>query len=394
LGGLRSWHIGTHLAAQGYQVTAVVPGVDTLTGKRKEDLGKRLWVKERIHGVNVFWTNALANDRNSKLKRALYYCSSSMLQFFGALRVNEIDIVVTTSMPLPAVIGGMMTAWVRRVPFVIEVRDLTIDSGLEVGYLPSNWLTKAMLNIESWLFRRADRIIAVTQGMRDILVKDKGVEPWRTSVVPLGFEGQAIYNGLVDWSRDIRVELEIGDKFIVLYSGTLGYVFDIPTILRAACETRHRPDILYLFLGGGQNLHEFKAYAENQGIHCLFLGPRPKHDVPIFCAQADVCVYAIRQGKALSSILGNKVFDYLGNGKPVITASPKGDVQRLIETCEAGIRVPSADGQAMGEAILSLADDPERLKRFGHNARCCIHKYYQVKDMMRAFESSIAESLG
>ena len=80
LGGLRSWHIGSHLSKKGYRVTAVIPGVDTLTGEKKRSLRGRIWSKETINDVEVIWVNVLNNDRKSKLRRVLYYLSLSLLQ--------------------------------------------------------------------------------------------------------------------------------------------------------------------------------------------------------------------------------------------------------------------------------------------------------------------------
>jgi hypothetical protein len=71
VGGLRSWQIGTHLARMGYQVTAVIPGVDPLTGERYLHFKKKLMMEEYQEGVRIIRTNSTANERNSKVRRAL-----------------------------------------------------------------------------------------------------------------------------------------------------------------------------------------------------------------------------------------------------------------------------------------------------------------------------------
>lgn len=392
LGGLRSWHIGTHLAKSGYRVTAIIPGVDTLTGKKHPKLKGKLWYTENVDGVTVIRSNATSNDRSSKISRAIYYFSSSLTQVMRAVTVRHVDMIVCTSMPLSTMVFALLVAKLRRIPLIIDVRDLTIDAALELGYFKNNFIVRALLGLESLVFRYADCVVPVSRGLGEILAK-KCVSRHKIKVIPLGYDGLDVYAGKVDWSRNIKKELELEDKFIVLYSGTLGHVFDVSTIIQAAQLTLKRKDIVYLFLGGGQKLKEYREYAQDHKLNCVFLGPRPKADVPLICTQADVCVYPGKSGAVISSLLGNKIFDYLGNGTPTIYTGPPGDVQNLIRDAQGGRWVPLHDAEALASSIYELADNPERTKILGDNAKEYIEREYTVKKMMAEFEQTINDLL-
>ena len=133
LGGLRSWHIGSHLARNGYRVTAIIPGVDTLTGRKKNSLKGKLWSKEVINGVAVFWVNATDNDRKSKIKRALYYLSFSLLQAVVLSRVGKIHLIICMSMPVTSMLFSFMHSRLRKIPFAVDVRDLPTDTAVELA---------------------------------------------------------------------------------------------------------------------------------------------------------------------------------------------------------------------------------------------------------------------
>jgi colanic acid biosynthesis glycosyl transferase WcaI len=389
LGGLRSWHIGTYLAKQGYLVSAVVPGVDTLTGKKKETLKGRFSSKKIIDGVEVIWVNATRNDRTSKIKRAFYYFSFSLLQAITLVRYKKVDLIISMSMPFTSMLFSLIYAKFRKIPFAIDVRDLPTDTAVELGYLNLNGIVRGILKIEKWLFKKSDCLIAVSNGWATRL-KNKGISSNKIYVVPLGFDGKEIYEHHTDWNRNVKEELGLSGKFVVAYCGTLGHVFDIPTILDTAQKTVNIRNIIYIFAGGGQQIDNYKKEAEDKGLNCIFLGPRPKADVPLICSQMDVCICPYKQGEFVSSILGNKIFDYMGNGTATIYTGPKGDVSRLLNDSSGGISLDSGDSDGMASAIIELYRDPQQLSKLGYNAKNYINQNFTSFKMMRDFEKIIS----
>lgn len=373
-------------------MSAVVPGVDTLTGRKKKTLKGRFFSNEIIDGVEVTWVNATRNDRSSKIKRAFYYLSFSLLQAIVLFRYKKVDLIVSMSMPFTSMLFSLIHARLRKIPFAIDVRDLPTDTAVELGYLNLNGIVRGILKIEQWLFKKSDCLIAVSNGWATRL-KDKGISSNKIFVVPLGFDGKEIYEHHTDWHRNIKEELGLSGKFVVAYCGTLGHVFDIPTILGAAQKTINLTDIVYIFAGGGQQIEKYKKDVENKGLNCIFLGPRPKAEIPLICSQMDVCICPYKQGKFVSSILGNKIFDYMGNGTATIYTGPKGDVSRLLNESGGGISLDSGDSDGMAKAIINFYNDPQRLLKLGDNAKNYIDQNFTSSKMMQDFEKVVSKLL-
>jgi glycosyltransferase involved in cell wall biosynthesis len=74
-------------------------------------------------------------------------------------------------------------------------------------------------------------------------------------------------------------------------------------------------------------------------------------------------------GRVIAALLGNKIFDYMGAGRPTIYTGPPGDVSRLIETAGAGICLPPGDAAALASTIRALSEDCARCTRMGAAAR-------------------------
>jgi glycosyltransferase involved in cell wall biosynthesis len=388
VGGLRSWQIGTHLAKNGYKVTAVIPGVDPLTGKKAKDLRKRFFIEDFQEGVKIIRTNSTANKRDSKIKRALYFLSSSVTQFISTFSIKSVDIVVSTSIPLSSLIFSHIVARVRKIPHIIDVRDLSIDTAIELEYLSFNFFTQCMLKIERWLYKQADSLICISWGLAKVL-KRKGIRTDKIVVIPIGYD-RNMYESMASWNRDIKSEWGLSQKFVVLYAGSMGHVVDIPTLLDAAKKTSSITDIAYLFIGHGQNLSKYKEIAKSYRLNCFFGGPVPKLDIPVYCAQADVCVYPLKGGNLIGSFFGNKVFDYMGSGTPIIYSGPDGDIKELIERSQGGICVPTCDGEALAVAIVGLYRNQDQALLLGENARSYIEKNYTAARMIRDFHSTVS----
>lgn len=391
-GGLRSWHIGSHLARKGFSVTAVVPGVDTLSGQRHPRLRGRLWHREVIDGVQIIRVNATRNDRKSKARRALYYLSFSCLQAVRAFLVRKPDAIITTSMPWSSLLFSFILARMRRVPLVVDVRDLPTDAAVELGYFSHSSFVRLLLKGEGWIFKHSDQLIPVSHGMANLL-KRKGVSANKIRVIPIGYDGREAYKQTTNWKRAIKSELGVRGKFVVLYAGTMGHVVDIPTVLNAAQETGNNKDVVYLFVGGGQRLEEFRKTAGIKRLSCMFLGPVPKGDIPLYCSQVDVCTYPLSGGAVVASLLGNKIFDYLGNGAATIYSGPEGDVARLIKRSGGGICVPAGDAKGLSEAINRLYRNPNTCKLLGKMGKEFVEKEYNVQKMMGEFEASVVQLL-
>lgn len=365
-GGLRSWHIVNQLERSG-PVVVVVPGVDTLTGERSAALSRfRPWASERRgERVEIIRVNALRNDRTSKLRRGLYYVSFSLLQFVCGVFLPGVRVVMTTSMPVSTMLLGWLTARLRGASFIIDVRDLPTDLAIELGYFGNGPFSRLLRRLEYFCYRRADLIVTVSQGMADLLVAG-GVDAESVHVAPIGYdaleEADAPPSGFVDG-------LPLAGRFVVLYSGTMGYVVDVETVLEAARLTRGREDIVYLIVGDGQRLEEYRERARRDGSRCLFTGRVPKFVVAEICRRADVCVYPLIEGKVIATLLGNKIFDYMGAGKPTLYTGPRGDVSRLIEDAGCGICLPPGDAEGLARTIEALAADPEHRARMGAAAR-------------------------
>jgi glycosyltransferase involved in cell wall biosynthesis len=116
----------------------------------------------------------------------------------------------------------------------------------------------------------------------------------------------------------------------------------------------------------------------------IFLPPIPKVEMPFALAAANACIAILKPVELYKTTYPNKVFDYMAAGKPVLLAID-GVIREVIETAGAGIAVPPGDPEALANAILSLANDPELALRMGEQARSYVETHFDRASLASKF---------
>ena len=88
----------------------------------------------------------------------------------------------------------------------------------------------------------------------------------------------------------------------------------------------------------------------------------------------------------MESSLSNKIFDYLGNGLPVVWAG-EGDTSEFLRECGGGVVVEPENEKEMGEAILKLYKNPNLKKKMGNDGERYVLKNFTREKVMRNIDA-------
>jgi len=76
------------------------------------------------------------------------------------------------------------------------------------------------------------------------------------------------------------------------------------------------------------------------------------------------------------TVYPNKIFDYMAAGRPVLLAM-EGVIRDVVLDAGAGIPVPPGNPDALRDAILALARDPEKSRQMGFNGRAYVEQHFE-----------------
>lgn len=351
----------------GHRVTVITGFPNFPTGKVFEGYQNKRVGYEIQDGIEVIrvWTYITANS--GFLKRSLDYFSFMLTSFFASFRVSAPDVVIGTSPQFFSACSAYMISRMRKIPFVFELRDLWPASIEAVGAMQQNPVLEVFERLELFLYRKASLIISVTQAFKKDLTR-RGVDPAKIQVVlngidPSRFSPRPKDEVLVD-------QLGLGGAFVAGYIGTHGMAHGLDTLLEAASILQREPSgrrIRILFLGDGAEKSRLKERAATLGLNnVLFLDTVQKEEVARYWSILDVSLIHLKDNPVFETVIPSKIFESMGMGLPILLGV-KGEAAEIVEREQAGLVVPPQNAERMAEALLQLAQNPERCAHYSRN---------------------------
>ncbi|MCB1757813.1 MAG: glycosyltransferase family 4 protein, partial [Gammaproteobacteria bacterium] len=218
----RTYEHCRYWAAQGHEVTVVTCAPNHPRGEVYQGYRNRLYSTETIDGIRVvrLWTFITANE--GFLKRTLAYISYMLAVTLYAPFSAKADVVLSTSPQFFNGLAGYLVSRLKRIPWILEIRDLWPESILAVGAIRNRTIIGLLEWLEMFAYKKADRVIPVTDAFRDYMLA-KGVAAEKITVIKNGVD-LAFYDEFTDGAlgnlpADLRA---MSDKFVAAYVGTHG----------------------------------------------------------------------------------------------------------------------------------------------------------------------------
>jgi glycosyltransferase involved in cell wall biosynthesis len=198
------------------------------------------------------------------------------------------------------------------------------------------------------MWKRARRVIAISQAVADVLVEG-GIASDRITIVPSGI---AVEETRSTAPMGIRHRLGLApDAMVAANVASLVGHKDHATLLRAAAVLRERlPTLHWVVAGEGPLRHALEQLREQLGLGpCVhFLGHIP--DPVGLIVDADVFVMSSSQEG-----LGTSVLDAMAGGTPVASTAAGGLPDLLGDG--SGLLVPTGDFSALADAVQRILED-------------------------------------
>lgn len=378
----------------GHEVVVVTCAPNFPQGKLFPGYCNRLWQTAVVDGIRVvrLWSYMAPNA--GFVRRTADYLSFMIMGILAAPFLPRPDVIVGTSPQFFTLLAARWASFVKRRPWVLELRDIWPESIKAVGAVRQSFIFRLLQRLEMSLYRHATRIVAVTHSFKRIL-QARGVPANKIAVVTNGVD----FSRYAPRAKDdefVRVH-SLEGRFVVGYVGTHGMAHALETLLDAAQSMQQRPDlndITVLFVGDGSRRAELAQAAANRGLtNVKFLGPVPKDMVARVWSILDVSIIHLRKTELFTTTIPSKLFECMGMGLPVLLGVD-GEAREIVEQHRVGIAFPPEDAAALVEGIARLANDRDLLRDFRSNALAAAQNYDRGRlaaDMLVELQTAIDE---
>lgn len=389
----RAYEMAQGLIRAGHQVTMITEVPNHPQGIIHPDYRGRFYVREDWDGIDVrrVWVST-SPQKNFRTRMAFYLSFMFNAALAGLfLARGRYDVVYASSPPLFVGGAALVISYLRRIPLVFEVRDLWPESAIVLGELNN----KIAVHLSTWLermcYRRARRIIAVVQSIKNRLVEREYPEA-KICLIPNGANVELYTPAPIN--QTLRKALNVEpDQFVLIFTGLHGLMHGLDTAVEAAHLLKDQNDILFLFVGDGVKKAAMQDRARELGLKNIrFLPLQPEKDLPGFITLANVGLSLGRKNALSHGALPVKMFTYMACARPVLMAY-EGEAAELVQAAQAGLVVEPENPEALVEAILRLKNDPAACRQMGLNGRQTVVEKYsrqaQARQLIQLLEQVV-----
>lgn len=341
-----------------YDVTVVTGRV-----RGREDLP----ATEVVNGVRVLRTRSTTYDRTHLPRRAANYATYLGDSLVRALSSGRPDLVMCLTDP--PIVGdlGLVVARRHRVPLLVVSEDVFPEIATELGRLTNPVLVDVLRRLVGFYLRRADRLVAIGERMRERLI-EKGAVPERVTVIPNWVDTTAIVPCAREneWAARHRLQ----ERFVVMHSGNVGHAQNLDTLVRATTFLRDLDDLAVPIVGFGARHHELLELARRLQADAVRLLPyQPRSVLSQSLGSAHLHYVGLAQGLS-GFVVPSRLYGILAAGRPVLVAADAdSETARLVEEVGCGIVLPPDRPDLVAGAIRDAHDGAHDLAEMGRKAR-------------------------
>ena len=277
----------------------------------------------------------------------------------------------------------------HHIPFTNYVLDIWPENLYSVLNVKNKALRAIAQGVSDALYKKADRLIAMSEPLQQRLCQRTGMPPQKIAVIP-----QYCEDFYAVPQPDAALQAQFGGRFNLVFTGTFTPAQSLETVITAVQDARSRgADMLHLLLVG-DGMSRAALEAKVKELHAedavTFYGSVPATDIPKFTALADALIVCLSDSPDLGLTVPAKVASYMAAGKPVL-ASMDGAGNAAVAAA-GGVSSPACDAAALADNLLTLTRmDAAQRAAMGQSAKEYYLAHYRRSELLRKLEHFILE---
>jgi PEP-CTERM/exosortase A-associated glycosyltransferase len=271
---------------------------------------------------------------------------------------ERIDLVHAHS-PVLCGLPALRAARRHNLPFVYEVRAFWEDALLASKPSPTQALKyRYSRGLETHLFRQADAVVAISQGMLDDIAS-RQIPASRLFKMPNGVDTD--HFSPLPFDRALAQTLGVAGHPLIGFIGSFFYFEGLECLVRAMPAILATVPMAKLMLvGTGEADQSIRELVSSLGLGASVLqtGRVPHSDILRYYSLMDVMVYPRRRERVTELVTPLKPLEAMAVGKAVI-GSDVGGIRELLDEGRAGLLFKAGDPADLARAAVGLLSNAD-----------------------------------
>jgi glycosyltransferase involved in cell wall biosynthesis len=384
--------LAVDLAACGFEVVAI-------TSRQRYDNPLARLVPEQVHAqVRIRRVGTTSFGRQNLAGRAFDYLSfylRASITLWREARPGNVVIAMTD----PPLLGlpALVVARLRGARCLNWMQDVFPELAERLHLLRPHALASVLRVLRNWSLRHADATVVIGEHMAALVgpycrsppvvipnwALEEGTDATGTST-----------SGEFAVSKPLRAAWDLGDVFIVGYSGNMGRAHRLDELIDAASALQSQPALRFVLIGDGAQRAALEARVQGMGLKNVMFQPyQPRERLRESLRLPDIHIVSLDE-RLEGLIVPSKFVGVLAMGRPVLwIGAADGEIGSLVRTSGCGICVPSSDAAALTQVLRELSDDHAgggaRLRVMAQQAQALWRERFKRRDALNAWGAMI-----
>lgn len=343
---------------------------------------KKVPFKEIHEGIEINRLNYIQLKRSNLLGRLINYFSFtvSVLTRFISIRKYKTIIVYSNPPILPLIASLAKKIFGIKVIFVSY--DVYPEIAIKTNTIKEqSIISKAMNFINKSLYKNASKVIALSNDMKEMILKNRSqINENQIEVIPNWFEDKKTLNTEKSYKNFLFKDFKLKEKLVISYFGNMGIAQDLNTLIEAIRQFKFDEDVVFVFAGHGNKLPYLKHTVEKEELKNVIIyeflhGENFQDALNI----SDVFIVSLE--KELTGLaVPSKTYSYMMAGKPVIAVmGTKSDIAKDLIENRAGFALEVGEVDNLVNVIKELKKNEQLRTDMGLNIRRVFEQKYTTE---------------
>ena len=375
-----------YLAEQGYSVGA-------LCGYPKEySDDKNVLLKETVAGIDIERLHYVQLKRAKKIGRLINYFSFTFKAFLNLWKCKNYKSVIVYSNPpvLPFV------PVLAHLLFDTKILFVAYDVYPEVAYASHSLRKGSIIDlgmrfINKLMYKRVTKVIALTDEMRQFLLKNRQNLTSDRVVTIANWAHEKKYLPNEEAYKRFGYE---NKQFVVAYFGNMGICQDMETLMGAAKLLKDDSRVKFLFIGHGNKKEAIRRQIQDEKlINVQEMDFLTGEDFEQAVAISSCCVVSLEKG-LMGTCAPSKYYSYLQGGQPILAVVEKESyLAKEVEKERIGYAVEVGDSDGLVKKIIYMLEHHDECQKMGERAEKLYKTKYAYDIAMKKYEKVVGESV-
>lgn len=324
---------------------------------------------ERPLDEQVSLSKIVAYNRTSAIRRILTWGIGTLQILIKLwLKYRDYEVMYITNPPM-----SYLCALLLRHPYSIVVYDVYPDALKNIGISERSWLYRLWVKWNKKLFSQAKQVFTITRGMQQLITQYVAKD--RIKVV-YNWSASMAFAPIPKKDNKFIKQHQLNGKFIVLYSGNIGYTHDVERIVEIAEQLQGDTQIHFCIVGEGRRKAELQRVVKEKNMQNVQFFPyQDAAMLPYSLASADLAVVTLNAESAAVS-MPSKTYNLLAVGAPLLCiVSPDSELAALVDQANNGAHYAGNQLSEMVTFVKQLKNDKNQRELFSRHSQQASKRY-------------------